>query len=610
VYILPNLEELTWKAQTASGLERASMFFNPTLKVINLQVESQLQQIERFLADLSSRTKLTGFSFASPTSLPDNFTDLLHNQKGLEKVELVAPGALSPDVGQWSAKLPRLKTLQLNLTGKSPIAIEGFFDKVRESGYDTPSSISSHDSGVFSNEEFNYSEFKRSVILTKDDDESGCYEAGPYRQLKKLQLTGEISNINAFLDQLSSELQCLDLVIEDPPERVDWKSFCRLVCEKFGQSLRSLHITATSKSIPKGDPSYMPLPLQNLTYLPFLLRLEIDLPESFVFTPADLECIGFACPSLEVLRLCPLARFQGSEPQITLESLGWLTRGCRNLQTLHVNVDAQPGHISVLRNHTLSSSSLRLIHFSNSWIKDPLQVSILLSHLAPNLECIKWFQDKNRPQYDETHDRNWQQVSETLPHLQSMRHIDRPFAVELPPPVKRVMVDKSIEATVKTLNMGVQVRPQTMSAFIQAEPSLVSRDVDATVEEHSICIDATPEVKDVGVGEAVTHAEVSIDAHPIAVSVSIATDLNILQPMEIAERLEPERLSVRWQNKPFVQPVYAIFSNVYRIFIFHPISFPSRIVTLLGNLKRRKTQKEANFSTENDISMETVHVLH
>jgi len=609
VYILPNLEELTWKVQTASGLERASMFLNPTLKVINLQVDSQLRQIEHFLADLSSRTKLTGFSFASPTSLPDNFTDLLRNQKGLEKIELVAPRALSPDVGQWSAKLPKLRTLQLNLTGKSPIVVEGFFEKVRESGYDTPSSISSHNSDVFSNEDFNYSEFKRSVIRMTNDDESGSYQVGPYKQLKKLQLTGEISNINVFLEQLSSKLQYLDLIIEDPPERVDWNNFCRLVCEKFGQSLRSLHITATSKSIPKGD-SNMPLPLQDLTYLPLLLRLEIDLPESCIFTPADLECIGYACPNLEVLRLCPLARFQGSEPQISLESIGWLTRGCRNLQTLHVNVDAQPGHISVLQNRTLSSLSLRRIHLSNSWIKDPLQVSILLSHLAPNLESIKWFQDKNRPQYDETHDRNWQQVSETLPHLQSMRHIDRSFAIELPPLVERKMVDKSIEATVEKLSMGIQVRPQTTSATIQATPSLVSRSVNASVEKHSICIDATPEVEDVGVGETVTHTEVSIDAHPTVISVSIATDPTALQPVEITEGSKPERRNVGWQNKPFVQPVYAIFSGVYRIFIFHPISLPSRVIALVGNFRRKKAHAEAEFSTESDISMETVHVLH
>jgi hypothetical protein len=608
-YILPNLEELTWKVQTSSGLERAAMFLNPTLKVINLQVESQLPQFSNFLADLSTRTKLTGFSFSSPTFLPENFTDLLHNQKGLEKVELVAPGALSPDVGRWSAKLPKLKSLQLDLTGRSPIAVEGFFDKVKQSGYDTPSSIGSHDSGIFSNEEFDYTEFKKSVIRMTDEDEYDGYQRGPFGQLKKLQLTGDIGNINVFLDHLSPGLAHLDLVIEDPPERADWNEFCGLICEKFGQSLQSLHITATSKSAAKGELSNVTLPLQNLTYLPLLLRLDIDLPESCIFTPADLERIGYACPSLEVLRLCPLARFQNNAPQISLEALGWLTRGCRNLQTLHVNVDAQPGSIPILQNRTLSSLSLQRLHFANSWVEDPLQVSVLLSHLAPNLESIKWFQDKNRPHYSESHDKNWQLVSETLPHLQMMRHVERSFAYEPPmsAPVERILLDKCVDATVEKLNMGIQVRPETISAIIQATPSLVSRDVDATVEKQSICIDATPEMEDVGVGATVHHAEVSVEARPVTNSVATEVDMSVFHRMEVAEGPEPTRRKVRWQNKPFVQPVYAILANIYRIFIFYPISLPSRVVALLGNLKRKKPQNQADV-TENDISMETVRV--
>lgn len=617
-YILPNLEELTWKAQTASGLERATLFLNPTLKVVNLQVESQLPQFSNFLADLSSRTKLTGFSFASPTFLPDNFTDLLHNQKGLEKVELVAPGALGADIGRWTAKLPRLKSLQLDLTGRSTIAVEGFFDKVKQSGYDTPSSIGSHDSGIFSNEEFDFSEFRKSAIrLTDEDEDDGGrpHQTGPFRHLKKLQLTGDISNINVFLEHISSSLTHLDLVIEDPPERADWNDFCNLICEKFGESLQSLRIAATSKSVSKGEPSNVYLPLHNIVYLPELLRLDIDLPESVIFTPADLERIGYACPRLEVLRLCPLARFQNVAPQINLEALGWLTRGCKNLQTLHVNIDAQPGSLPILQNRMLSSTSLQRVHFCNSWITDPLQVSVLLSHLAPNLQSVKWFQDKNRVHYNETHDKNWQTVSETLPHLQAMRHIERSFTMQAALPIQRILLEKCIDATVETLNMGVQVRPQTVSAIIQATPSLVSRDVDATVERRSICIGVAPEMEDVGVGEAISHAEVSIDACPVTVSVSTAVDTSVFQQMEVAEPPKPRERGLRQQ--PFLQPIYAILSSLYRIFIFYPLSLPSRFVAIFGNLKRKNPRRSQNeggaggeISTENDISMETVRVSH
>ncbi|KAF9448178.1 hypothetical protein P691DRAFT_781397 [Macrolepiota fuliginosa MF-IS2] len=620
-YILPNLEELTWKVQTASGLERATLFLNPTLKVVNLQVESQLQQFGNFLADLSSRTKLTGFSFASPTFLPDNFTDLLHNQKGLEKVELVAPGALGADIGRWSAKLPRLKSLELDLTGRSTIAVEGFFDKVKQSGYDTPDSIGSHDSGIFSNEEFDFSEFRRSAIRLTDEDEydgSRQHETGPFRHLKRLHLTGDVSNVNVFLEHLSSGLTHLDLVIEDPPERADWSDFCDLLCERFGETLQSLRISATSKSVSKGEPTNVHLPLHNIVYLPELVRLDIDLPESVVFIPADLERIGYACPRLEVLRLCPLARFQNSAPQINLEALGWLTRGCRNLHTLHVNVDAQPGSLPILQNRMLSSTSLQRLHFGNSWIEDPLQVSVLLSHLMPNLESIKWFQDKNRPHYNETHDKNWQTVSETLPHLQAIRHIERSFTVHAPPPVQRVLLEKCIDATIETLSMGVQVRPQTVAAIIQASPSLVSLGVDATVETRSICIGAAPETEDVGVGATVSHAEVSIDACPVKVSVSTAVDMSVFQEMEVAVGPDPRERGLRWQ-KPFLQPVYAILASLYRIFIFYPLSLPSRFHTMFDNLKRKNSRRNQNegtvegtgdISTDNDISMETVRVSH
>lgn len=604
--------------QTASGLERATLFLNPTLKVVNLQVESQLAQFGNFLADLSSRTKLTGFSFASPTFLPDNFTELVRNQKGLEKVELVAPGALGSDIGRWSAKLPRLKSLQLDLTGRSSIAVEGFFDQVKKSGYDTPSSIGSHDSGIFSNEEFDFSEFRKSVIRLTDEDEyygGQRQEAGPFRHLKKLQLTGDISNINVFLGHLSSGLNTLDLVIEDPPERADWNDFCQLICEKFGDSLQSLRITATSKSVSKSEPSNVHLPLHNLVYVPNLLRLDIDLPESVVFVPADLERIGYACPRLEVLRLCPLARFQNSAPQINLEALGWLTRGCKNLHTLHVNVDAQPGSLPILQNRTLSSTSLQRLHFGNSWIEDPLQVSVLLSHLTPNLQSLKWFQDKNRPGYKETHDKNWQTVSETLPHLQTMRHIERSFATPAALPIQRVLLEKCIDATVEMLSMGIQVRPRTISAMIQATPSFVSRDVDATVEKHSISIDATPEMEDVGVGATVSHAEASIDACPVKVSVSTAVDMSVFHTMEVEEGPKPKDRGLRWQQ-PFLQPVYAILSSLYRIFIFYPLSLPPRFFNaIFGNLKRKNTRKapeggDGDISTDNDVSMETVRVSH
>jgi hypothetical protein len=213
-YILPHLTELHWKAQTPAGLDRCALFLNPELRVVNLEIGSKFPQLNSFLADMSSRTKLTSFSFNSPTNLPEAFTELLLRQDMLEKVVLVAPGALSPGVGRWIGSLPRLKTLQLDLTGRSMIAVEGFFDELRSrSGDSTPSSVGSTDSGVFSGDELDFSEIRKSALRLTGD----LRPKSSFAQLRKLLLTGEASNIAVFVKHITSPLTQLELVIEDPP---------------------------------------------------------------------------------------------------------------------------------------------------------------------------------------------------------------------------------------------------------------------------------------------------------------------------------------------------------------------------------------------------------
>ena len=148
------------------------MFLNPELEELILEVGTRFPQIDSFLSDMSSRTRLKSFSFSSPTSLPDSFTELLHRQSTLEKLVLVAPGALSPGVGKWASGLPKLHTLQLDLTGRSVIAVEGFFDDIpAQDGYATPSVDGSSDSGVFSEEdpEIDFTEIKKSSLRLTGD---------------------------------------------------------------------------------------------------------------------------------------------------------------------------------------------------------------------------------------------------------------------------------------------------------------------------------------------------------------------------------------------------------------------------------------------------------
>ncbi|TFK36896.1 hypothetical protein BDQ12DRAFT_608820 [Crucibulum laeve] len=576
-YILPRLEELTWKVETPAGLDRCALFLNPDLRVINLEIGTKFSQLNHFLADMSSRTKLTGFSFISPTSLPDAFTELLLRQDALEKVVLVAPGALSPGVGRWSASLPRLKQLQLDLTGRSMIAVEGFFDELRpRSGDSTPSSVGSTDSGVFSGEELDFSDIRKSALRLTGDLSS----KGSFTQLRRLHLTGDVSNIAVFVKHLECPLTQLDLVIEDPPDNADWQDLCGLMCERFGESLQSLRITATNsskfmdlvRSTSRAEPASSRLSLEHLTSLSSLTRLDIDLPESVIFTAADIESLAKACPNLEIVRLCPLARFPQNlgPPKISLEDLAPLMRNCKYLHTLSIAFHAKQGTAEILKERSASSPSLLRLHVGHSWINEPLQVSVLLSHLTPRLETVKWFQEKNRPGFIEANANSWQMVSNTLPHLQLMRAIERSFA-QTPPVVRPETSEKAVDATVKTMERGVFAKVQMMDFGIQWSPSLIDRAVDAIPKTTTASIDATPQTRSAG-----------IDATPR--TVSAAVDARVFTQSKSIETAPPSPVSIlghstKKQSSVYVLPsIIGIFSLAYRLFIAYPLSIPSQIL--------------------------------
>ena len=590
-YILPRLQELTWKVETPAALERCSLFLNPDLQVINLEVGTKFQKLNDFLADMSSRTKLKGFSFISPTNLPDAFTELLLRQDALEKVVLVAPGALAPGIGRWVAALPEMTQLQLDLTGRSPIAVEGFFDEIRaRSGDSTPSSIGSRDSGVFSGEELDFTEIRKSALRLTGD----LPPKGSFNKLKKLQLTGEVANIAVFLRHLESDLVNLELVIEDPPDNADWQDLSELICERFSETLQSIRIIATPsskfadlvRSTSRAEPPTGRISLEKLTGLTRLVRLDIDLPESVVFTPADINAVAKACPNLEILRLCPLARFPiPHNPKITLESLGPLISSCRRLHTLAVVFNAGGGSEQLLRSQHASSPSLLRLHAGHSWANDPLQISILLSHLAPHLELLKWFQEKNRAGFIETHARNWQTVSEMLPHLQLMRATEKKFTepiIPLPPKVETV--NKGVDATVRTTSRGVFAQVQTEDAGVQFSPVLVSREVEAIVQTCEMAIDATPPVQ-----------EVAVDTSSLSVSTAVAAAMQNGSPFSATYKAERS-------PAPRFQPTVYLLSSILGLLSFAykcstlPFTLPSRILHLI--LERFPTQ---NWRSEGSV---------
>lgn len=582
---------MTWKVDTAAGLERCTIFLHPGLQTINLDIGNKFQKISDFLTDMSSRTKLKGFSFTSPTYLPDNFTELLARQDALEKIALVAPGALSSGVGRWVASLPRLKHLQLDLSGRSPIAVEGFFDELRpSSGDSTPSSIGSRDSGVFSGEELDFTEIRKSALRLTGDLPS----KGSFTSLKKLQLTGEVANIAVFLKHLdNAAITHLELVIEDPPDNADWQDLSELICERLAEALQVLRIGATPsskfadlvRSTSRAEPPTGRLSLERLVGLTSLVRLDIDLPESVVFTPADIESVAEACPNLEVLRLCPLARFPPPHnPKITLESLSPLMLNCRRLNTLAIVFNATSGSDKTLTSQELSSKSMLRLHVGHSWAHDPLQISILLSHLMPKLELLKWFQEKNRVGFIEGHVKTWQAVSEIVPHLQLLRTTERSFVSvppPPPPPSKPETSEKSVDATVSTASRGVFTEVTSSDAAIQFSPILVSQEVEVKPEHAEVSIDATPPI-----------LPVEVQPEPTMTSVSTAVRYSS-NGITHSHATSNPYASMYWFTS-----LFSLFSFAYRCAITLPASLTSRILQLALNRLQIKSWQPASGSAK------------
>ena len=583
-FILPFLEELTWRVQTSAGLAHCEMFLNPSLRAFQLEIAVRVPQLDSFLQMVANHTRLTTFSFNSPTTLPDSFPDLFQQQDMLETVVLVAPGALSPGIGKWLASLAQLTHLQMDLSGRSMIAVEGFFDELfSRSGYSTPSSMASSDS----EDELDFSEIRKSALrLTGDLPPRKIYP-----QLHKLQLTGEVSNIAVFLKHITSPLTHMEFVIEDPPDRADWQDLCLLICERFRETLSSLRILATSSSrfadlvrtTQRGEPASNRLGLDHLTSLPNLLRLEIDLPESVIFTSVDLASLAQASPKLEFLRLCPLAKFSTTvgPPQISLEDLAVLLRACRNLHTVSAVFNANPVSEDFLKTPQVSSNSLLRLHVGHSWISDPLQVAISVSHLAPRLETVKWFQEKTRTGYVETNAKNWQTLADFLPHLQKVRLIERTFtkitSPVVPPPKKVKKVNKCVGRTVVHVDRSVDAQLFTVNACVQAAPQAMNRAIEAIPMTFSVTVDATPVVSCASIDATTTVQDQGIDATEIP-----TPDQPTLIPVPAGPR--KDRALIR------ITQAYALFSFFYRVFVLYPFEWPSRVLHHTTDQFRRWSQ--------------------
>ncbi|KAJ7170125.1 hypothetical protein C8R46DRAFT_1266444 [Mycena filopes] len=590
-YMLPNLQHLTWKIITPDNLDRAALFLTSGLQGLVLHLGgagTKFPTLPIFLADLGGRMKLQSLTINSRSQ------DHLLHQDRLEKLVIVAPGALSPTVGKWVAYLPCLKSLQLDLSSRSAVTINGFFKDVR-SGESTPESIESHtDSGVFSGEEVDFTEIRKSLLdLTGDTRKGAVFPA-----LTQLQLTGLASNISTFLARLSSPLTQLDLVIEDPPDAGDWRDLSAMICERFGSSLTSLRVGATLssrygdlvRSTSRAAPAPSRLSLEHLLSLPVLRTISVDLPESICFTAVDIARLAEVAPNLEEVRLCPLARFsQATPPRLTLENLAPLIKNCRRLDTLAVVIHARPGSAEPLA----TSDSLRWLHVGHSWVADTLQVTILLSHFAPRLETIKWFNDRNRPGFNEANARAWQRGNLRLTERRAAAPAQREVVVEYvhveaPRPQTS---DKAIDATVVTVDREVEAKPSTREFSVQVAPSTRNWATQVSPSRVSIAIDATPPT-----------AETEVDATPQTVEMQVDATRELV---DIATAVDPSRSDSRINcSNPLLSltSILSLFGFLCHAFVESPLGFPFRMLQATFGLFKRRTEREG------DVGLDTLNV--
>lgn len=216
-FLLPNLRFLQWKCETTDGLARSKLFLNPQLRSITLDVGSGVSQedLAEYLSSVSSSTRLTSLSITSPTRLPHYLPRLLQQQNTLEKVTLMAPGALSPSIGRWLSSIPSLTSMQIDVSDRSDGVIASFFNGVPTSGKSSPG--------------FTTPDFVMTPLSAADSTVLVNFATQPgFKQLRHLSIRFVILfNIMSFIT-INSELL----------RNTQWRSefYDQFPCSRFGSS--------------------------------------------------------------------------------------------------------------------------------------------------------------------------------------------------------------------------------------------------------------------------------------------------------------------------------------------------------------------------------------
>lgn len=557
-YILPNVQTLVWRVETPEGLERSLLFLTPQLRNIIVDIGAiQQEELRQFLVEIATHTHLLSLAITSPTKVPQDLPNILGSQSSLEKVVLMAPGALAPPIGRWLASLKNLKSFQVEPGDRSDDVVGGFFNR-------TPRSLLSPQSSVVTLDSRSSSDDGSASPSPSKVDGSMVFVDMPqfdgFASLQHVHVTGDISTVTTFLGHMNSPLQSIELALDEPRKEKEWRNLWSTISHQFGHSLRSLSASATGNSrfadliraTARGENAARHLPLDGMQDLHELVRLELDLPESRVFYDDDLKHLSAACPNLEVAKLCPLSRWpqHHGAPKVTLAGLAPLMANCKRLHTLNMALYAAGTTDNSIFDLAVSSHSLIRMHVGHSWVGDPLQAAIVLSHLAPRVESLKWFHERNRPGYIEANSVGWQKVSEIFPQLQRLRLHERrqvQALLEQPPPpkVQEVKVvptppppePKPEPPKVVKENKGTQTEVKTKEFSIQVQPTMRHKSVSVKASIRNAGVDATPTTVDSEVDAVPKVTEQEVDVRPVMVSQ--ATETVTMLPMTIIDKGYP-----------------------------------------------------------------------
>ena len=522
--ILPNLRSIQWRCDSTAGLDRSVLFLGPHLRSISIDIGGGIpsDDLARYLKTVSSSTRLTALSITSPSRLPPLLPNILQQQTTLERVCLLAPGALTPSNGRWLSSITSLRSLQINVGDCSDGVIASFFNGLPTSEESIPG--------------FASPDLVMTPLSTADSTVLVNFSMEPgFKQLRHIIISGEIKSTASFLARVSAPLESIKLILTEPEDEKEWRTLWIIISRHFKNSLRSISISSTSNRQGTRDENVARRlrldGLENTEHprvkFPYLTHFDVDLVESRIILDQDLQHLATACPNLEVVKLCPLSCWPVGQgpPKTTLTGVALLTAGCERLHTLHIPIHAfKTGDPSLLEIET-SSQSLRMLHLGHSWVRDPMEVAIHLSHFAPYLESLKFFHERNRPGFVEAHCTGWQQVNDILPQLQQLRlHersqtqsfeiVRRSFPSSIPPsppsyirlstspgPLKKY-VSRSTQAGPSTTDRGMQTKVNTRNKNISTKP--VPEDmhdifVEARPLAQSLGIDATPKMQDEGI---------------------------------------------------------------------------------------------------------------